>query len=443
MKKLFRVLLPALSIAFVATGIASCSDDTYADQDKGKTPVIKYARSCELEKSDSLIVKASLGSHICFVGDNLGDVQQVWFNDQKCKLNPTMVTSHTIILDIPSVIPGEVSNIARFITSTGLEVEYPFEVVVPGPRIDEMSLEYAAPGTAVTLTGAYFVDDPNVPMEVEFQGGAKAEIKSVTQTATVIVVPEGAQPGPLKVTTIYGSTESTLQYMDTRGMMFDFDGLTGLGNYGWHPAPIETDENAVSGNYVRLGAPDVTMSSTGGWDDGHFAFEYWPGSWNTPTDYPERVGVRLTDIVDFSNWQKMGIKFEMCIPSANAWQAGAMQIIFAGTNLVTMGNGGTDIYGNTIAGPNNTFFQESGNPGYPRGIYRPWTPSQAFHTNDQWITVTIPFTLFTYNFEGAAATQGLTPQSFASLTIFVVGGGLEGVDCNPVIKLDNIRAVEL
>ena len=440
MKKTFNNILACL-LGFAALMAASCSDASYAERDRGATPEIRYARLCDLEKSDSLIVRASLGTHLCFVGNNLGDVQQVWFNDQKCKLNPTLVTSNTIICDIPSVIPGEVSNNVRFITSTGITVDYPFEVVVPGPVVDEMSLEYAPVGSTVTLKGSYFVDDPNVPLNVIFTGGAKAQIKSVEQESVVIVIPEGAQPGPLTVMTIYGTTETALHYMDQRGMMFEFDGVTGLTNHGWHNAVIETDENAISGNYMRLGDPSITLSGKDAWDDSHFAFEYWAGSWNTPTDYPEREGIRLIDLVDFSKWQDMSLKFELCVPSSNPWQACAMQIIFAGTDLISMGNPGVDIYGNTVAGCNNTFFQESANPGYPRILYRPWTAAKAFETADQWITVSIPLTNAAYDFNGGNATQGLTPESFSSLTIFVVGGGVEGVDCNPVIKMDNIRVV--
>ena len=109
----------------MAATAVSCSD-TDADEDRGKAPVIKYARPCDINVSDSLLVSAPLGARLAFVGDNLGDVQQIWFNDQKAKLNPTMVTSHTIIVDIPNNIPGEVTNKARFITSTGIETEYPF-----------------------------------------------------------------------------------------------------------------------------------------------------------------------------------------------------------------------------------------------------------------------------------------------------------------------------
>lgn len=116
MKSISRYTYPAFSLLLLGGFLASCSE-TEGEKDKGAVPVIKYARVCDAEKADSLIVSASLGSRLCFVGDHLGDVQQIWFNDQKAKLNPTMVTSHTIIVDIPNNIPGEVNNKARFITS--------------------------------------------------------------------------------------------------------------------------------------------------------------------------------------------------------------------------------------------------------------------------------------------------------------------------------------
>jgi hypothetical protein len=42
---------------------------------------------------------------------------------------------------------------------------------------------------------------------------------------------------------------------------------------------------------------------------------------------------------------------------------------------------------------------------------------------------------------GGSATGSLKASDFTSLTIFVVGGGITGKECNPVIKIDNIRAV--
>ena len=123
-------------------------------------------------------------------------------------------------------------------------------------------------------------------------------------------------------------------------MLFDFDGMTGLGNHGWHDRTITSDETSITGNFVQLGDGNTTLDAAGGWNDSQFAFEYWPGSWNTPTDYPEGEGIRLYDLADFSDYTNMSIKFEMYIPSSNPWSSGAMQVIFAGTDLVTYGNGG-------------------------------------------------------------------------------------------------------
>ena len=208
---------------------------------------------------------------------------------------------------------------------------------------------------------------------------------------------------------------------------------------GWHNAPIEDDGSGISGKYMRLGDGQTVLAGKDAWDDNNFSFEYWAGSWNTPTDYPEREGVRLFDIVDFSDYKNMSLKFELCIPSTAAWQACAMQLIFAGTDKVSMGNAGTDCFGNTVAGCNNSYFQSD----WARGLYRPWTATDAFHTDGQWITVSLPIADFVYNGDGAGAASFLGSEAdFASLQIFLWNGGVDGVDCTPLLKIDNIRAVK-
>lgn len=437
MNKIFKYTLLSMGILTMAGALSSC-EQTDAERDAGAKPVIKYARSCNIDKSDSLIVSAPLGAHICFVGDKLGDVQQVWFNDQKAKLNPNMVTSHTIIVDVPNVIPGEVTNIAKFITSDGTTTEYEFNVFVPAPRIETMSCEYAKAGEVVTINGAYFADDPNVPLTVMFPGDKQAEIRNLTQSSVEVTVPEGTFEGPIEISSIYGTGKSTFNYLDTNGMLFDFDGLTGLGNHGWHNQPIENDGTGISGNYLRLGDGSTTLAADG-WDDGNFSFEYWAGSWNTPTDYPEREGIRLCDLVDFKDFKNMVLKFELYIPSSSPWQANSMQIIFAGTDKVSMGNAGTDVFGNTVAGCNNTYFQST----WGRGLWKPWTDTEAYSTGDQWITVVYPLSDLGYAMDGTSATsQPAGPEDFASLQIFLWNGGTPGVDCTPLLKIDNIRAVK-
>lgn len=434
MKKIFNIF----AIAALAAGtfaLGSCSEDTPAEKDAGKTPVIKYARVCNPEYSDSLIVQASLGSKIAFVGDNLGDVRKIWFNDVQASLNPNYVTSNVIIVDIPNVIASEVTDIVKFVTSSGIETEYPFHVVVPGPQILTADCEWAKEGDNMVLTGAYFVDDPNVPLTCTFPGGLEAKIVSFTANELTVTVPEGAVEGPIKVETIYGANESSFYYKDTRNMMFDFegiDGVSGLEFSGWHAPTIESGELSLSGKYLFLGGASLGNDS---WDDGHFSFEFWPGDWNTPTSYPYAAR-KISSFIDFSDYQNMSVKFELMIPAAHSWQACGMQLMFSSVSQVSMGNAGVDIDGKPVAGANNSFFQSND---FPRAIFSPWTATEAYNTGDRWITVEIPMSAFAYGPDNTAAGAPLTEDMFDGFTIFVYGGGKEGVDCDPYFYIDNIR----
>jgi hypothetical protein len=238
------------------------------------------------------------------------------------------------------------------------------------------------------------------------------------------------------VSTIYGDAESVFRWKDTRGMLFNFDTDPHPANHGWHAQVIETDETALDGNFLRLGGVDVTMKEDGDWDDGHFSFEYWPGDWTTPVSYNDSP--LLTDYADFSKWEDMALKFELFVPSANPWMAGSMQLIVGGVTKISGSGAGEDIYGNNVAGANNTFF--NGNE-LPRGLYTPWVSTGSFDTGDEWITVSVPYANFKYGSDGTAATGSLSAEDFTSLTIFVWSGGNKGTECNPVIKIDNIRAV--
>ena len=110
--------------------------------------------------------------------------------------------------------------------------------------------------------------------------------------------------------------------------------------------------------------------------------------------------------------------------------------------MVSMGNAGVkDIYGNTLAGCNNTYFHDAA-LSLPRALYRPWTVSGSYDTGDKWVTVTLPISSqFIYFWDGSAASGTLNADSFANLEVFVSAGGVTGADCTPILKIDNIRVV--
>ena len=155
-------------------------------------------------------------------------------------------------------------------------------------------------------------------------------------------------------------------------------------------------------------------------------------------------GVALNQLVDFTNYKNMSLKFEMYIPTSNPWTAGAMQIAFEGYDKVTLSGNPIEGYTGTVAGANaKVFNNEDGKSGaWGRAMYRPWTETGSYDTGNKWVTVTIPLTSFTLDNKGATTSQ--VPSSaadFASLTMFVYGGGVNGTECKPIIKIDNIRVV--
>ncbi|MBN2743506.1 MAG: IPT/TIG domain-containing protein [Marinilabiliaceae bacterium] len=419
-------------VALSALLVSSCEDEPDKYEIAGGTPEVIYIRTPQ--RPDSLLTSAFLGTRIVLVGSNLRSVTEVYFNDVKAVLSTSFITDNTLFVTVPNALPGDKTNIMYLINSDKDTTKVPFEAQIPPPVLSSMACELVKPGEVATIIGDYLLTYDNSPMVITMPDGKSiTEFNRLSKTQVSFVVPEGCtKSGPVSVTTAYGTTSSTrFHFNDERGMLFDFDGKTGLTNHGWHPRDILSDATSITGNFVQLGNGSAKMSKDGGWDDGNFAFEYWCGDWNDPQLF-QGTDIRLTDLVDFTNWNKMALKFELYIPTTSAWSAGAMQLIFAGTDLVTLSpNSG-------YPGANNTFFQ--GNE-LPRGLYRPWESTGSFDTGDKWITVTVPFSDFKYGMDGSAAKGSLNASSFASFTLFVVSGGINGVDCTPLFKVDNIRAV--
>lgn len=417
--------------------LASCTAVDYPDRFKETkgVPTVHFVRYAD---KDVAITQANMEEIICIVGDNLTSIHDIYFNDQPAILNSSYMTANTVIVTVPKNLPTVQDDKMHLITRDSTVVLYDFKVLPPAPKVETMSNEWAPAGQKVTVRGSYLF----APLSVQFPGVDPIDVASSTGSSFEVTVPDGAQPGKIKVTTESGTAQSTFMYKDTRGMLFNFDDDPHPTNHGWHAQVIETDDTALSGNFLRLGDPTVTLDEDGGWNDANFSFEYWPGDWDDPVTYADSP--RLTDYADFTEWKNMALKFEMFIPSSNPWMSGAMQLIVAGVDLVTGGGEGVvDIDGNTTAGANNMFISGDGKPQAPRALYIPWKDSGSFDTGDQWITVTVPYTNFVYNSDGSSNAYSISPETFTSLTIFVWSGGVTGTACQPIIKIDNIRAVPI
>lgn len=220
--------------------LTSCEKDTGISGD----PVIHYVRPTDAAVADSLLASGFLGNLVAIIGDNLQDVREVWFNDLKAILNPNYVTKTSIIVSIPNSTPREVTNLLRVVTGDGRDAVYDFSVDIPEPQIESMLNEYAKAGETTTITGNFFYE----PLQVHFPGGVEGTVVAVTERSIEVTVPDGAEEGPIGVTTNFGEAESSFHFRDSRNIFFGMDPQTGWWSEGFMGEA--GSEIAINGNYL-------------------------------------------------------------------------------------------------------------------------------------------------------------------------------------------------
>ncbi len=404
-KKIYTSLLILLLFSFV-TVFQACDEYPNEYEITDGVPTVNYIRLSDPDKSDSLIVSASLKQPIVLIGENLTSITELWFNDQKALLNTSLITSTALFVTIPSEIPDVVSNKIYMIAGNDT-VDYDFNVVVPAPAPSSMLCEFVKDGDEAVIYGNYMIDDPNVPLQVFFSGNIEAEVVSVSDNynEVTVIVPEGAEVGPVTVKGIYGSGLSSFYFRDNRNIFLDFDTKTADGS--WRSGVLD-NTGGIDGSYVLLtGSIPGDLSD---WNEDGFSFNYWPAS----TARTDDDGQTLWE----GDLSEAVLKFEINVTSA--WSGNALQMIFTPAD---------------VAGTNSFIADNS-----PRGLWYPWEDEGSFVT-DGWITVSFSLSDFIYTHTGTASETTFTNSFLGGLTLFVYHGGVEGTECTPTIMIDNIRVV--
>jgi hypothetical protein len=429
-KDMKRYIKNIMLLAAAALGFASCEDYPDAFELAEGVPTVDYVRYAD---RDVLIEQAYMGEVVCFVGQNLCSVRELFFNDQKAVLNTSFITENTLVAAVPGNLPKEKTDKVYMITKGQDTVSVDFKVMLPAPQIKSMSCEFQQPGTDVTIYGNYFVE----PMTITFEDGNGATVtsfKNVSMTEVTFTIPENAKPGKVRIQTESGLARSPFSYYDfCGGLITDFDGTTDIVPQGWNFSGTYSSEGGILGNYVELKSA-TAMTPDGAWNE-DFKIDFWAGNWNgDPMSITSGPGTPICNIIDFTDFKNMALKFELYIPSSNPWMAGAMQLIFCSTDKAA-----------NDSWQNNTFVHSSATDGgldLCRGLYRPWETTGSFDTGDKWITVTVPFSEFTYNADGTSGAVPLAkPEDFATFVIWPWNGGMAGTECTPVFRIDNLRAV--
>jgi hypothetical protein len=213
MKYRYKIVFFVIALSMMGI-LTNCSDDS-----EGGTPVISYVRVTDPASSDSLLAAAGQGQMIAIIGKNLQNTQALWLNDQQAVLTATLITSTSVIARIPSQIPEAITNELTLIFSNGESLSYDFALNVSKPLISRMKSEYVNTGDVATFYGDYFY----APIRVTFSGDVEAEVTFVDDQVLQVRVPDGAQEGPVAITSNFGSTESDFWFRDTRNIIASFD----------------------------------------------------------------------------------------------------------------------------------------------------------------------------------------------------------------------------
>jgi hypothetical protein len=344
-----------------------------------------------------------MGNLVAIVGQNLGNVQEIWFNDQKATLNPAYVTDKSILVSVPSSVPSMVTNKIRLIFKDKTEMLYDFSVNVPGPVLTGIKCEYMPAGELVELTGDYFFEP-----KVIFPGGIEAVIADFDKTIMHVTVPEGAGSGPITVQTNFGKVNSKFLFRDNNNVILDFDNTK---HENW-TAPIAlASANPVpapcSGNYAYF-----KHASVGEWMwTNELTLQYW-----APRSARGNVPVAKGQVSD------LVFRFEANIPID--WKDVRMEIFFG------------------------KYAEDHGRdkPGVAMARWKPWKKG-PYKTNG-WETISIPLSEFRFGPNdgttdeiGSASIQNL--PDYTNVTMMLFGPFETGTtEKAPVhICVDNFRIV--
>ena len=375
--KIINKLLLLFVLAFATqTVLISCSKD---DNSVAGPRRINYVRITDPVSSDSLLIGASQGQLVALMGENLQGAVKLWFNDRPAALTPTYMTSTTILVRVPVPIPTVITNSVKILFNNGDTLLYNFIVQISKPLMSSMDCEFVNAGDVATIHGSYFY----APITVAFEGGVTGEIVSITDQILQVRVPAGAQPGPLTITTNFGTNKSDFWFRDSRNIFISSDPFTGWSGAGFvvtDPGP--GDPAKINGNYIRV------KQVIGAWQWTSVA-EGDPASMPASKNIPDQAILKPSDY---------NLKFEL-----NTLKPFNNNVIKFNIGLAT---------------------------GFDNNNYQ-WKP--PFDTTGKWQTVVIPFEEITQKFP---APMTVNPNGYYTRLLFHGDGSL---DCD--MSFDNFRLV--
>ncbi|WP_346317888.1 glycan-binding surface protein [Chitinophaga sp. YIM B06452] len=333
-------------------------------------PSVRSVTLLDSARQDSAFTRALPGTLVLITGDNLGDITSVSFNGMNAYFNPAYNTNTHLIITIPDDAPTEatdpdVPNTIHIVTSHG-ETSYSFVVDIPPPSIFAISNENAMPGDSLFIAGSalWLIE------KIQFPGGREVTAFKADAEGTIVrlVMPDlGTDTGRITVVAKYGSATSNGPLNDHQSAdvisNFTNDGETGelpRLNWAWWGAERKNDATLFPGTrgyYLHNIFGGVGADDPAWWNGGR------SGNFN---DVPMFTAAIMTQQAS-----DYALKFE--VNTKEPWTTAICVLRFGETYAYRL---------MPFAG----------------------APGASFHTENKWVTATIPLSEFKTAADGKEGT---------------------------------------
>lgn len=239
-------------VVFVAVVISSCSTP--------EPTLLQY--SPEFGPPETLITVE---------GENFSSIHTLDFdNGVPADFNPSYGSDHALLFRVPENAPlGD--NLITIGTDGG-EIKLPFKVTLEAPLVLDFYPTSAPIGGEVTILGENFFD----PLIVLFEDSIAADIAFQSPDSLVVIVPNGASKGFIKLKANGGVSSTNKNFTPTKDILIsDFDGegvhgdiatwlFYGNINEDASTAIQNSEPEGISGSFMKISSKESTPIWIGG-----------------------------------------------------------------------------------------------------------------------------------------------------------------------------------
>ena len=214
------------------------------------------------------ITEADLSQLVLIQGTNLSGLKSIKFNDVEANLREVYVKAKEIIVPVPRILPGDVTDKVTVTTELG-ETSANLKINIPELVVNGLFNEFALPGDTTTITGdnfdLYQIDSINAKLTI---GDVPVNILGSTQKVLTIEIPKSiaAEEAVLRIETPALKQPLNVRYRHT-GTLVNIQNKLWLGEQWLTDGTKLGDPKPINGQFSHI--VGVTVGQWGWYDQIH------------------------------------------------------------------------------------------------------------------------------------------------------------------------------